>query len=70
MAECLTNLGDGSALEEKLRHTHVILEAFGNAKISKDANSSQFLTMSNLTPEAFLLKDKVTKSNSKLTYTH
>ncbi|KAK9149020.1 hypothetical protein Scep_007777 [Stephania cephalantha] len=40
--ECLTNLGSGSALEEKLRHTHVILEAFGNAKTSKQANSSQF----------------------------
>ncbi|KAK9148794.1 hypothetical protein Scep_007551 [Stephania cephalantha] len=42
MAECLTNFGGGSALEEKLRHTHVILEAFGNAKTSKQANFSQF----------------------------
>ncbi|KAK9151475.1 hypothetical protein Syun_009784 [Stephania yunnanensis] len=45
MVECLTNLGGGSALEEKLRHTHVILKAFGNAKTSKEANSSQFVCL-------------------------
>ncbi|KAK9149129.1 hypothetical protein Scep_007886 [Stephania cephalantha] len=42
MAKCLTNLGGGSALEEKLRYTHMILEAFENAKTFKHANSSQF----------------------------
>ncbi|KAK9156217.1 hypothetical protein Sjap_003697 [Stephania japonica] len=45
VVECLTNLGGESALEEKLQQTHVILEAFGNAKTSKHANSSRFVCL-------------------------
>ncbi|KAK9093194.1 hypothetical protein Syun_028105 [Stephania yunnanensis] len=51
MVECLTNLGGGSALEEKLRHTHVILEDLGNAKTSKEANFSQFMRVIQLAKE-------------------
>ncbi|KAK9160783.1 hypothetical protein Syun_007124 [Stephania yunnanensis] len=77
MAECLTNLGGGSAFEEKLRHTHVILEAFGNVKASKEANSSQFWpSMTNLFFHSHLISitfeniDKLKRHAISLTSTH
>ncbi|KAK9128511.1 hypothetical protein Syun_017308 [Stephania yunnanensis] len=68
MAECLTNLGGGSALEEKLRLTHVILEAFGNAKTSKETHSSQFLIDIHFKPTGKVFGAKIQTCKSHLDF--
>ncbi|KAK9087625.1 hypothetical protein Syun_030019 [Stephania yunnanensis] len=53
MAECLTNLGGGSALEEKLWHNHVIREAIGNAKHPKRLILANLNLLTNYLPVVF-----------------